>query len=58
MYVTVCKRSVYGSVLTYPTCKVAVGFCKLLGTKTLTSRHLDDIRALGYTITYIPDPDL
>lgn len=50
MQITVTIKSVYGNQMIYPACDTARGFTDLLNTKTLTMRHIEGIKALGYAV--------
>ena len=50
MQITVTIKNVYGNELIYPACDTARGFTDLLATKTLTRRHIEGIKALGYAV--------
>lgn len=50
MTITVTIKSVYGNETIYPACDTARKFADLLGTKTLTRRSLQHIKALGYSV--------
>jgi hypothetical protein len=50
MNITVELKNVYGNRLIYPVCEQAQLFAKLVGTKTLTTQHVDCIKKLGYTV--------
>lgn len=49
MTLTVIKKTVYGNDMIYPACEASKQFCLLIGTKTLTPRHIETIKDLGYT---------
>ena len=51
--VTVCSRSVFGKTAIYPACPKAEAFARIAGSRTLTSRTLIEIRALGFAIVDI-----
>ena len=51
MNIIVEMRNVYGNQTVYPICDKAKLLASLTGCKTLTHRALQDIKALGYTIT-------
>lgn len=48
---TVEIKSVYGNRAVYPACSKSKLLADIAGTKTFTSRALDSIKALGYSIT-------
>lgn len=48
--ITVEIRDIYGKQTIYPVCDKARTFAELTGTKTLTDRHIEIIKRLGYTI--------
>ena len=50
MKITVEIKNVYGNRLVYPACDQARTFCSLVGSKTLTQHHLNEIKALGYSV--------
>ena len=50
MILKVKIKSVYGNDVVYPDCDISRTFVSLLGRKTLTSRDIDHIKALGYKI--------
>lgn len=54
----VFSRNVYGSPKVYPApgCIIGDQFAKLLGVKTFSHAQLQQIEAMGYTITTSPDP--
>ena len=43
----------YGQRVFYPMCVVSDIFAQMLGTKTLTVRAINHIKALGYTIEFV-----
>ena len=43
-------RNVYGAERIYPVCGTANAFAELAGTTTLTRRHVEIIKRLGFTI--------
>lgn len=45
----------YGQRVIHPGCEKSMIFCDLLQTKTLTQRHIDKIKSLGYTIEVLQD---
>lgn len=45
----------YGQRVIHPACEKALLFADLLQTKTLTQRHIDKIKGLGYTIEVLQD---
>ena len=51
MNITVEIKSVYGNRSIYPVCAKSKILADIAGTKTFTSRALDSIKALGYSIT-------
>jgi hypothetical protein len=51
MKITVEIKQVYGNRSIYPVCAKSKILADLAGTKTFTSRALDSIKALGYSIT-------
>lgn len=50
MILTLTIKNVYGNEMAYPACDKSRAFADLLNTKTLTDRHIEKIKALGYTI--------
>jgi hypothetical protein len=54
--VRVFTRNVYGVDLIYPANHEADVFCKLAGKATLTMKHLDLIRSIGFTVEQTLDP--
>ena len=48
--ITVEIRDVYGKQTIYPVCDKAHTFAALTGQKTLSSRHIEIIKGLGYSI--------
>jgi hypothetical protein len=50
MKIIVEVKDVYGSQTIYPVDVLAKGFVKLLGQKTLTSRDIDTIKEMGFTV--------
>jgi hypothetical protein len=50
MKLIVSIKNVYGIRKIYPECEIAEKFCRLLGTKTLTDKAIEDIKSLGYKI--------
>jgi hypothetical protein len=53
MTIQVTIKTVYGKDLIYPVDDKAKLFTALVGMKTLTTKHLDLIKALGFTIELI-----
>lgn len=53
MEIQVTIKNVYGNEMIYPTCEQAKRFAELAKQKTLTSRELGIIKALGYTIRVV-----
>jgi hypothetical protein len=51
MNITVEIKQVYGNRSVYPACTKSKLLADIAGTKTFTSRALDSIKALGYSIT-------
>ena len=51
MEITVEIKQVYGNRAIYPACSKSNLLADIAGTKTFTSRALDSIKALGYSIT-------
>ena len=47
--ILVKKKSNYGNEAVYPMNNLGVTLCKLLGTKTFTSRHIHDLKGIGFT---------
>lgn len=50
MTIQVAEKSVYGKILIYPICPIALKFANLLVVKTFNHQQLTGIEALGYTI--------
>ena len=50
MEITVMIKQVYGNRAIYPACSKSKLLAEIAGTKTFTSRALDSIKALGYSI--------
>jgi hypothetical protein len=48
--ITVALKDVYGITKIYPVCERARTFAALTGQKTLSDRHIEIIKGLGYTI--------
>jgi hypothetical protein len=48
--ITVALKDVYGKQTIYPVCDMAHTFAALTGQKTLSDRHIEIIKGLGYTI--------
>ena len=53
MNVQITIKSVYGRETIYPACKLAQGFAKLAGTKTLTEDAIRIIIAMGFKVEYV-----
>ena len=53
MNIVVKIRNVYGNERIYPVCETANAFAELAGTKTLTRRHVEIIKRLGFTIDVV-----
>ena len=51
MNIIVEIKSAYGNRAIYPVCAKSKILADLAGTRTFTSRALDSIKALGYSIT-------
>lgn len=47
-YLYVETKTVYGTELVYPKCERSQVLAKLCGTKTLTEKHMNLIKKLGY----------
>ena len=47
-YLYVETKIVYGTELVYPKCERSKTLAKLCGTKTLTEKHMNLIKKLGY----------
>ena len=45
----------YGQRVIHPACEKSILFCDLLQTKTLTQRHIEKIKGLGYTVEVLQD---
>jgi hypothetical protein len=54
MQITVQAKNNYGSVVFYPTCRLAKQFAELVGQKTLTLKDLEKIKSMevGIVVTY------
>ena len=48
--ITVRITNNYGQRAVYPACDTARKLAELIGTKTFTSRALEQIKGLGYTV--------
>lgn len=48
-------KHAYGERRIYPVCEAAQQFAEIAGTKTLTLRNINAIRALGYVIDNLPE---
>ena len=57
-HIEVTIKKVYGNRVIYPACPVSRDFARIAGTKTLTTDTLRRIRALGYDIREIFNPQL
>jgi hypothetical protein len=53
MTIQVTIKTVYGKDLIYPVDDKAKLFAELVGLKTLTTKHIDLIKALGFTVELI-----
>jgi hypothetical protein len=51
MQITVRIKDQFGHIAIHPVCKAAQTFALIAGTKTLTPRTIECIKALGYTVT-------
>jgi hypothetical protein len=49
--ITVRVANNYGQQAIYPVCEVSQKLADLIGTKTFTDRAINQIKALGYTIS-------
>ena len=49
-------RSVYGNQMRYPANETAQRFASLLGVKTLSTKQLAEIGALGFAVRMVFDP--
>jgi hypothetical protein len=58
MKVTVIQKSHYGTTYFYPENELAVEFCKLLGTKTLTKSHLQSIKKMGLEVNILVEKEV
>lgn len=54
--VKVFHRVVYGNPTIYPADDYTALFCKLTGRKTFASRDLDTLKALGFQVLTVMDP--
>ena len=52
--ITVQLADQYGVQVVRPVCEDAKRFAAIAGTKTLTDRAIEQIKALGYTIHELP----
>ncbi len=52
--IKVILKTVYGRDCIYPACEKAKIFAEMLNQKTLTTREINYIKKLGYTITVVP----
>jgi hypothetical protein len=50
MKITVRIKTVYGTETIYPVCENAKRFTEIAGTKTITRRTVDIIRAMGIPV--------
>jgi hypothetical protein len=57
-HIEVTIKKVYGNRVIYPACPVSRDFARIAGTKTLTADTLRRIRALGYDIHEVFNPQL
>lgn len=48
-------KNVYGNTAIYPECETAKRFAALAKQKTLTTREINIIKDLGYTVEVIQD---
>lgn len=53
MTIQVTIKSVYGKTLIYPVDDKAKVFTALIGQKTLTTKHLELIKSLGFEVELI-----
>lgn len=51
MNITVRIANNYGQRAVYPVCETACKLADLIGTKTFTTRALEQIKGLGYQLT-------
>jgi hypothetical protein len=51
--VQITIKSVYGRETIYPVCKLAQGFARIAGTKTLTEDTVRTIVGMGFQIEYV-----
>lgn len=51
MNITIRFQNNYGIEAIYPVCDHAKAFTRLTNTKTLTAYHIEQIKALGYTVS-------
>lgn len=58
MTIQVTIKSVYGKTLIYPVDSNAKVFAELIGKRTLSTKHLELIKSLGYTVELINGYDL
>jgi hypothetical protein len=58
MSIQVFVRRVYGRAMIYPYCERAKVFALLTGQKTLDQRSVELIRALGFKVDVVADPEV
>jgi len=46
------KKSIYGRDLFYPDCERSEFFCRLAGSRTVSRKMIDLLRAEGFRLTY------
>lgn len=54
MKIQVTIKNVYGNDTIYPVCPTAKKLAELAKQKTLTSREINLIKSLGYTVEVVP----
>lgn len=55
MTIQVKVKNVYGNETIYPVCATAQAFAELARQKTLTTREINLIKRMGYTIEVVQD---
>lgn len=56
MQVQVQIKNIYGNQTIYPVCEKAKVFASMVGQKTLTTRDIEHIKKLGYTVQVVQEP--
>ena len=50
LLIKITTRDIYGKKTYYPNDQTSHLFCELLGQRTLTTRDIDVIKRMGYTV--------